>query len=43
MRNLMQDLRSTGSILGGPAPFGHSDLQLFANHLDRFLTRNRPA
>ena len=43
MRNLMQDLRSTGEILGGPRPFGSSDRQRFANQLDRFLTRNRPA
>ena len=42
MRNLMQDLRSTGEILGGPRPFGSSDRQRFANQLDRFLTRNRP-
>ena len=41
VRNLMQELRSTGAILGGPAPFGQSDRQRFANHLDRFLTRHR--
>jgi uncharacterized protein len=41
IRNLMQDLRSTGAVLGGPAPFGHGDRQRFANHLDRFLTRHR--
>jgi uncharacterized protein YaiI (UPF0178 family) len=40
-RNLMQELRSTGEILGGPAPFSQSDRQRFANHLDRFLTRRR--
>jgi uncharacterized protein len=39
VRNLMQELRSTGDILGGPAPFGHADRQRFANHLDRFLGR----
>src|SRR4029450_9226459 len=38
IRNLMQDLRSTGELLGGPAPFGHADRKRFANHLDRFLT-----
>ncbi len=43
IRNLMQELRSTGEILGGPAPFGQSDRQRFANHLDRFLTRRRSA
>ena len=42
-RELMQDLRSGGDILGGPAPFRQSDRQLFANQLDRFLTRNRGA
>jgi uncharacterized protein len=41
VRNLMQDLRSTGEVLGGPAPFAHADRQRFANHLDRFLTRHR--
>jgi uncharacterized protein YaiI (UPF0178 family) len=41
LRNLMQDLRSTGELLGGPAPFGHADRQRFANHLDRFLTKHR--
>jgi uncharacterized protein YaiI (UPF0178 family) len=39
IRNLMQELRSTGDILGGPAPFGPADRQRFANQLDRFLTR----
>ena len=40
IRNLMQELRSTGDILGGPAPFSQSDRQRFANHLDRLLTRS---
>ena len=39
IRNLMQDLRATGDILGGPAAFAHADRQRFANHLDRFLTQ----
>ena len=43
MRNLMQELRSGGEILGGPAPFGPSDRQMFANQLDRLLTRRRTA
>jgi uncharacterized protein YaiI (UPF0178 family) len=43
MRNLMQDLRSGGELLGGPVPFRQSDQQLFANQLDRFLTRRRDA
>jgi uncharacterized protein len=41
IRNLMQELRSTGELLGGPAPFGQGDRQRFANQLDRFLTRRR--
>jgi len=41
MRNLMQELRSTGDIVGGPPAFGSSDRQRFANQLDRFLTRPR--
>ena len=43
MRNLMQELRSTGDVVGGPPPFGSSDRQRFANQLDRFLTRPRPS
>jgi uncharacterized protein YaiI (UPF0178 family) len=42
IRNLMAELRSGGAILGGPATFNQANRQLFANHLDRFLTRNRP-
>jgi hypothetical protein len=41
MRNLMQELRSTGDNIGGPRPFGSSDRQRFANQLDRFLTQSR--
>ena len=40
IRNLMQELRSTGEIVGGPAPFNQSDRQRFANHLDRFVSRS---
>jgi len=43
MRNLMQGLRASGELIGGPAPFAQSDRRLFANHLGRFLTRQRPA
>ena|SRR5688572_25404534 len=42
VRNLMQELRSTGDLLGGPAAFAPRDRQLFANQLDRFLMRPRP-
>ena len=40
-RNLMQDLRSQGALIGGPAPLGTSDRQRFANHLDHYLARRR--
>ncbi len=43
IRNLMQELRSTGALIAGPAPFGPRERQLFANHLDHFLTRPRRA
>ena len=42
-RNLMQALRSSGELVDGPAPFGPRERRLFANHLDRLLTRSRPA
>ena len=41
MRNLMQELRSGGEPVGGPAPFRLSDRQAFANALDRALARAR--
>jgi len=40
MRNFMDDLRGDGVITGGPAAFSHADRQVFANQLDRFLTRH---
>ena len=43
MRNLMQELRSTGALLGGPAPFAQGNRRLFADQLDRFLARSRDA
>jgi hypothetical protein len=43
VRNLMQALRSNGELVAGPAPFGPRERRLFANHLDRLLTRPRPA
>jgi uncharacterized protein len=42
MRNLMQELRSGGELLGGPAPFRIGDRQKFANELDRILAGHRP-
>ena len=41
MRNLLQELRSSGEPLSGPAPFRINDRQKFANELDRFLARKR--
>jgi uncharacterized protein YaiI (UPF0178 family) len=38
-RNFMQDLRGAGVETGGPAQFSQRDRQLFANQLDRLLTR----
>ncbi len=39
MRNLMDQLRSTGLDTGGPAALNKGDRQTFANGLDRILTR----
>ena len=39
MRDLMDQLRSTGMDTGGPAAMGKADSQDFANGLDRLLTR----
>ena len=39
-RNLMDELRSSGEILGGPSSFTQKDVQAFANQLDRFLTKH---
>ena len=41
MRDLMEQLRSTGEVSGGPAPFGDRDRQSFANSLDRWLAKRR--
>lgn len=37
-RNFMEELRSNGQVSGGPAALGKTDLQSFANALDRYLT-----
>jgi Uncharacterized protein conserved in bacteria len=39
LRNLMQELRSAGQVLGGPAPMRPTDKGRFAAALDRLLTR----
>jgi uncharacterized protein YaiI (UPF0178 family) len=40
MRNLMEELRSAGTVSGGPAAFSAKDKQNFTNQLDKFLTRS---
>ena len=39
LRDLMQELRATGAIQGGPSQLGLTDRQKFASALDRTLTR----
>ncbi|MGD2082645.1 MAG: YaiI/YqxD family protein [Chromatiales bacterium] len=39
MRNLMEELRSTGVVSGGPPTLSKTDRQNFANQLDRLLAR----
>ncbi len=41
MRNLMEELRSTGEVHGGPAALNQQDRTAFANVLDRLLTKAR--
>ncbi|MDG2221773.1 MAG: YaiI/YqxD family protein [Rubripirellula sp.] len=38
-RNLMEQFRSAGFETGGPKPLSQKDVQIFANQLDRSLTR----
>ncbi|WDE96134.1 YaiI/YqxD family protein [Lentisphaera profundi] len=40
VRDFMTDLRQLGVETGGPPPFSQRDGELFANALDRFLTKN---
>lgn len=37
-RDFMEELRSSGTITGGPKKIDQSHLQKFANELDKFLT-----
>lgn len=39
IRNLLQDVRDTGEITGGPKPFGDREKRAFASTFDRELTR----
>ena len=38
-RNLMQELRTTGEITGGPKPFSPRDRSNFLSALDRAIVR----
>ncbi len=40
MRDFMEEMRSTGQVSDGPAPFGQNERQAFANALDRFLNKH---
>jgi uncharacterized protein YaiI (UPF0178 family) len=40
-RNFMDSLRSSGEPTRGPSALSKTDLQAFANELDKFLTRHR--
>jgi uncharacterized protein len=39
MRNLMEEIRSSGETTRGPAPFGAKDAQAFSNQLQKFLSK----
>jgi uncharacterized protein len=41
MRDVMDQLRSTGIETGGPPPYSTRDSNTFAGQLDRFLARHR--
>ena len=38
VRNMLDELRAGGQIVGGPSHFSAKDKQAFANQLDRWLT-----
>jgi uncharacterized protein YaiI (UPF0178 family) len=40
-RNLMQDIRDSGEMTKGPAPFKQKDAHEFANKLNQFLSKKR--
>lgn len=42
MRNLLDELRSSGAVTGGPSSLNQSDRHAFANRLDRFLNKHVP-
>ncbi len=38
-RDMLEQLRSSGTISGGPDPYGKKEVQAFANALDRFVNQ----
>ncbi|WP_456450101.1 DUF188 domain-containing protein, partial [Hydrogenimonas sp.] len=40
MRNLMEEIRSTGEMTGGPKPFTQKEAHAFANAFNAFLSRS---
>ena len=40
-RNFMESLRSAGELTRGPPALNRTDIQAFANELDKFLSRQR--
>jgi hypothetical protein len=40
MRDFMETLRASGVDTGGPSALSQNDRKLFANHLDKLLTRH---
>ena len=38
-RDFMEELRATGTLTGGPPTLAKTDVQSFANQLDRYLTK----
>lgn len=40
MRNLMESIRESGEMVGGPKAFGDKDAHSFANQLNAFLTKH---
>jgi uncharacterized protein YaiI (UPF0178 family) len=41
VRNMLDELRAGGQVVGGPSNFSAKDKQAFANQLDRWLTKNQ--
>ncbi len=38
-RDMLEELRASGTVGGGPDPYGKKEIQAFANALDRFVAR----